>query len=106
MKALAIVIASLGSVVMGLTAVAVLGSLGTRLGSGVVGLFRPKRRERVAPAAPTEETNGDDPVLAMLAAAPEDDESVTEHDRRHIAAGRETYRNGETASAGPRSTTS
>ena len=40
-----------------------------------------------------------DPVLAMLEAAPIDDEPVTEEDRRYIEMAREDYRNGDVVSA-------
>lgn len=40
-----------------------------------------------------------DPVLAMLAAAPYDDEPLTEDDKRHIAEGRRAYQDGQTVSA-------
>lgn len=40
-----------------------------------------------------------DPVLAMLEAAPIDDEPVTDDDRRHIEEGRQAYRLGLTVSA-------
>jgi hypothetical protein len=40
-----------------------------------------------------------DPVLAMLAAAPVDDEPITDDDRRHIEEGRQAYRDGCVVSA-------
>lgn len=40
-----------------------------------------------------------DPVLAMLAEAPVDDEPVTDEDRRHFAEGRQAYRNRDVVSA-------
>jgi hypothetical protein len=43
--------------------------------------------------------NGQDPVLAMLEAAPVDDEPVTDDDRWHIEEGRRAYRSGQVLSA-------
>lgn len=43
--------------------------------------------------------NNQDPVLAMLASAPVDDEPVTDDDRRHIEEGRQAYRDGQVLSA-------
>lgn len=40
-----------------------------------------------------------DPVLAMLDAAPIDDESVTDDDRRHIEEGWQAYRDGRMLTA-------
>ena len=40
-----------------------------------------------------------DPILAMLDAAPIDDEPLTDDDRRHIEEGWEAYRNGQVFSA-------
>lgn len=40
-----------------------------------------------------------DPVLAMLEAAPVDDEPVTDDDRRHIEMARQAYRDGDVVSA-------
>jgi hypothetical protein len=41
----------------------------------------------------------DDPMPAMLASLPIDDEPVTDKDRRHIDAGWRAYREGEVVSA-------
>ncbi len=41
----------------------------------------------------------DDPVLAMLASLPIDDEPVTDEDRRHIVEGWQAYRDGQVVSA-------
>jgi hypothetical protein len=40
-----------------------------------------------------------DPVLAMLAAAPIDDEPITDDDRRHIEEGWQAYREGRVVSS-------
>ena len=41
----------------------------------------------------------DDPILAMLASLPVDDEPVTDEDRQHIEEGRQAYRDGQVVSA-------
>jgi hypothetical protein len=49
--------------------------------------------------SPEPEQEERDPVLAMLAAAPVDDEPVTDDDRRHIAEGWQAYREGRVVSS-------
>jgi len=49
--------------------------------------------------SPEPEHQEQDPVLAMLAAAPVDDEPVTDNDRRHIAEGWQAYREGRVVSS-------
>lgn len=59
-------------------------------------------RRRVASliqTSPQPEQEEHDPVLAMLVAAPVDDEPVTDDDRRHIAAGWQAYRAGRVVSS-------
>ncbi len=48
---------------------------------------------------PPEEPDECDPVLAMLAACPVDDEPVTDDDRRRIEEGWQAYRDGRVVSA-------
>ena len=43
--------------------------------------------------------NDQDPVLAMLASAPVDDEPITDDDRRHIEEGRQAFRAGRVVSS-------
>jgi hypothetical protein len=49
--------------------------------------------------SPEPEQEEQDPVLAMLAGAPVDDEPVTDNDRRHIAEGWQAYREGRVVSS-------
>ena len=49
--------------------------------------------------SPEPEQEEQDPVLAMLAAAPVDDEPVTDDDRRHIGEGWQAYREGRVVSS-------
>lgn len=61
-----------------------------------------KLRRRIAGLirqSPEPELQEQDPVLAMLAAAPVDDEPVTDDDRRHIAEGWQAYREGRVVSS-------
>jgi hypothetical protein len=54
------------------------------------------KRPRLRVVSHDEPANGEfsDPVLALLAAAPIDDEPVSADDRRHIAEGWKAYREG------------
>ena len=78
------------------------------IGSMVVGIFAGvaagrilsvvgNRRDEDPPAS--DGTDDVDPVLAVLSAAPIDDEPVTEDDDRAIAEGWRAYRAGQTISA-------
>lgn len=56
-------------------------------------------RRRVAWLIRQPPESDQDPVLAMLAAAPVDDEPITDDDRRHIAEGWQAYREGRVVSS-------
>ncbi len=60
-------------------------------------LCRFRRRVTLIVRRPLE--TDEDPVLAMLAAAPVDDEPVTDDDKWHIEEGRRAYRDGQVLSA-------
>jgi hypothetical protein len=60
-------------------------------------LRRLKRTQRRTDQEPAQDDQ--DPVLAMLARAPADDEPVTDDDRRHIAEGWHAYREGRAVSS-------
>jgi hypothetical protein len=64
-------------------------------------IHRPVKREqdRTSRRVHSAQGNQSDPVLALLEAAPIDDESVTEDDERHIAEGWQAYREGKIVSA-------
>jgi hypothetical protein len=63
-------------------------------------ISRLKRTQRRSSELNQEPSQGDqDPVLAMLARAPVDDEPVTDDDQRHIAEGWQAYREGRVVSS-------
>jgi len=69
------------------------------------GLLEPRSNEwvrsMIAQLEPADAANGpaDDPMIAMLDAAPEDNEPLTDEDREAIAEGVREYRGGEFVSA-------
>lgn len=71
------------------------------VGESIAKLQRRARRaprfDRRPPAPETETEH--DPVLALLAAAPLDDEPVTDDDRRHLDEGRRAFREGRVVSS-------
>jgi hypothetical protein len=58
-----------------------------------------KLRRRVAQLVRRPPESDHDPMLAMLAAAPVDDEPITDDDRRHIDEGWQAYREGRVVSS-------